>query len=117
MDGCRDRASVGLDRCRSVSGRDSFSGDCELSFKQSAARVLLITQDIEPVSLTFEVVSAVSTVGLSLGATAQLDEVGRVVVTALMLVGRVGPVAVLSVLLPRAGVSRWSVPAERVPVG
>ncbi|MCA9688785.1 MAG: TrkH family potassium uptake protein, partial [Myxococcales bacterium] len=79
--------------------------------------LLLLTQDINPSLLAFEVVSAVATVGLSLGITAELDEVGRVIVTLLMLIGRVGPLAVVCALLPHQPVPRWELPEERIPIG
>lgn len=44
----------------------------------------------EFLSYTFEAFSAFSTVGLSIGATAQLNSMGKIIVIALMFVGRVG---------------------------
>lgn len=57
------------------------------------AYVLIGTQDGEFLDLLFEAVSAFGTVGLSRGATGELDELGRVVVMILMFLGRVGPLA------------------------
>jgi trk system potassium uptake protein TrkH len=49
-------------------------------------------------SQMFEAVSAFSTVGLSMGATAVLSPVGKVLVTLLMFLGRVGPLTFAAAL-------------------
>lgn len=49
-------------------------------------------------ALVFEAVSAFGTVGLSMGATEELSAGGRLVVTGLMFVGRVGPPALVAVM-------------------
>jgi trk system potassium uptake protein TrkH len=46
----------------------------------------------------FEVISALATVGLSTGFTAQLSEPSRWVIICLMFAGRIGPLAVVTVL-------------------
>jgi trk system potassium uptake protein TrkH len=53
--------------------------------------LLLFTQDLSLSSVLFEVVSAFSTTGLSLGVTGQLDTVGRLVIIALMFWGGWAP--------------------------
>lgn len=66
--------------------------------------------------IAFEVVSAACTVGLSLGLTPQLDEVGRAVIMLLMFLGRVGPLTLgffLATQLP----SRIRYPAGQVYLG
>ncbi|MBQ7007064.1 MAG: TrkH family potassium uptake protein, partial [Oscillospiraceae bacterium] len=53
---------------------------------------------IEPLTLDavlFEVVSALGTVGLSLGVTAQLSTVSQIIIILLMFIGRVGSITVL----------------------
>jgi trk system potassium uptake protein TrkH len=61
--------------------------------------LLLLTQDVEPstaearstfVEYFFEVISAFGTVGLSMGATAKLNTFGKLLIIAMMLIGRVG---------------------------
>ncbi|ETW12874.1 K+ transporter Trk [Roseivivax marinus] len=53
--------------------------------------VISITHDGSFRALAFEVASAFGTVGLSMGATAELDTTGRIVIMAVMFFGRVGP--------------------------
>ena len=79
--------------------------------------MLLLTQDMPFDMALFEAVSAVGTVGLSIGGTARLDEVGKVVIIACMFAGRVGPLALLSFLFSRARVPRVGFPSESVPLG
>jgi len=76
--------------------------------------MLSLTQQIATVPLLFETVSALGTVGLSMGATANLDEVGRVLITFCMLAGRVGPVTFVLLLMRRSNVNRWRLPKEDV---
>jgi trk system potassium uptake protein TrkH len=54
------------------------------------------------VHLIFEAQSALGTVGLSMGMTTELTPVGRLLVVALMFLGRVGPLAVLEAMARRA---------------
>jgi trk system potassium uptake protein TrkH len=76
-----------------------------------------LTQSIAPTSAIFEVISALSTVGLSLGATTELDSVGRLAITLTMLVGRVGALTFLGVLMPLAPVRPTQRPQEDIPIG
>jgi len=55
--------------------------------------LLSLTESAAFESLLFECASALGTVGLSTGITAQLTPVGKVIITVLMFVGRVGPLA------------------------
>ncbi len=54
--------------------------------------MLELTQQIPAQAILFETVSALGTVGLSLGATSLLDEVGKVLIMLTMFAGRLGPV-------------------------
>lgn len=51
--------------------------------------------------LIFDVVSAFSTVGLSLGATPELSEAGRVILEIMMFTGRLGPLTMVALLSSR----------------
>ncbi len=71
----------------------------------------------EFLSLSFETISAFATVGLSIGATAELTAPGKIVVIVLMFVGRVG---LLTVAFAIAGKTRRHAPRyseENVMVG
>lgn len=55
----------------------------------------------DPIALLFEAVSAIATVGVSMDLTPQLSTSGRLVIMALMFIGRVGPLTVLLSLLQK----------------
>ena len=79
---------------------------------------LQITQTMPLETLLFEVVSALGTVGLSLGATSGLDEIGKVIVIACMFVGRVGPLSLFVFLSsPKPHAAALEHPTETVLVG
>ncbi|HEX9734405.1 MAG TPA: potassium transporter TrkG [Thermoanaerobaculia bacterium] len=68
--------------------------------------------------LAFEVVSALGTVGLSAGATAELTAPGKLIVTMLMLAGRVGPLTLaLFVATGGARAPAWRHPRASMMVG
>ncbi|MBJ3764083.1 Ktr system potassium transporter B [Maribius pontilimi] len=77
---------------------------------------LTITNDIDFLPLVFEVASAFGTVGLSMGATLELDGWGRAVIMVLMFAGRVGPLALGFFLATRA-VPRVKYPAGEIYLG
>lgn len=53
--------------------------------------ILTLTEKAPFIDIVFEVVSALSTVGLSRGLTNQLSAMGEIVIIFMMLIGRVGP--------------------------
>ena len=77
---------------------------------------LSVTQNIDSLSLLFETFSALGTVGLSTGATAQLDEIGKILIIFCMLAGRVGPLTFVLLLLKRTKKFSWKVPTEDVSI-
>jgi len=78
---------------------------------------LQLTQNLGARDALFEVVSASATVGLSLGATARLDEVGKLVIIACMFAGRVGPLTLLMFLGNRQVPLVLRRPEEEIDVG
>lgn len=83
-----------------------------------ATWLLLFTQNLSLSQALFEVVSAFSTTGLSLGVTGQLDWFGRLLVIALMFWGRLGAITIVLILLKRPGrTSLTEFPEELVLVG
>ena len=78
--------------------------------------VVSITHDGTFLTLAFEVVSAFGTVGLSMGATGDLDTVGRAMIMVVMFLGRVGPLT-LGFFLATHSVARVRYPKGRVYLG
>ncbi|MEZ6038174.1 MAG: potassium transporter TrkG [Planctomycetota bacterium] len=78
---------------------------------------LLLTQSIPLPQAAFEVVSALATVGLSQGATAQLDDVGKLVILACMFAGRIGPLSIMMFMGQRSAARAAILPTEDVDVG
>ncbi|MCA9644779.1 MAG: TrkH family potassium uptake protein, partial [Myxococcales bacterium] len=76
-----------------------------------------VTQELDFMATLFEVVSALGTVGVSIGATGQLDDVGKVIVMVLMFIGRIGPLTLFLFLNERSFNTAWDVPEEDVDVG
>ena len=66
--------------------------------------------------LAFEVTSAFGTVGLSMGATGELDGFGRAVIMAVMFLGRVGPLT-LGFFLATRSAPRVQYPRAQVVLG
>jgi trk system potassium uptake protein TrkH len=78
--------------------------------------IISISHDGDFLDLLFEVASAFGTVGLSRGATGELDGVGRAAIILLMFIGRVGPLTLGFFLATRA-TPRIRYPASRVFLG
>lgn len=82
------------------------------------ALAVLVLAIIEPAlafdRLLFEATSALATAGLSLGATAELSDAGKLVVIALMFIGRVGILAFGLLLVDRARGREAAAPLEDV---
>lgn len=66
--------------------------------------------------LLFEVVSAFGTVGLSTGVTAGLSVAGKLIITLVMFVGRLGPL-VIAIAVSRRHVARYHYADEHIMVG
>ncbi|WP_201455772.1 TrkH family potassium uptake protein [Tropicimonas marinistellae] len=75
-----------------------------------------ISHDGDFLDLAFEIASAFGTVGLSRGATSELDALGRTIIIFLMFMGRVGPLT-LGYLLATRRASRVKFPEGRVYLG
>lgn len=77
---------------------------------------LLAIQNQPFESLAFEAVSAFGTVGLSLGVTAELEDLGKLVIVVMMLAGRIGPLS-LALLLGRSRPTAVGYPEAKIMVG
>lgn len=83
-----------------------------------AATLLTFTDPgIDTTALVFEAVSAASTVGLSLGITAELSVPGKLIVAGLMFVGRIGLLTFLLAFVQRRDRPLVRFPREDVLVG
>jgi len=82
-----------------------------------ALMLLQLTQSIGFESLLFETVSALATVGLSVGATGHLDGVGKVIIIVCMFMGRVGPLTLFLLLTTPDDRTEWRLPEQEIAVG
>lgn len=83
-----------------------------------AVHLILIYNDKEPLYVIFfEAVSALCTVGLSLGLTAKAAVETKLVLIACMFLGRIGPLTFFIFLLAREKASRLEYPEERLIMG
>ncbi|MGH3518891.1 MAG: TrkH family potassium uptake protein [Haloechinothrix sp.] len=78
---------------------------------------LLTITDHDLDQVLFEVISAFGTVGLSTGITADVAPAGELILTALMFIGRLGPVTAAAALALRDRPRRYELPEERPIVG
>jgi trk system potassium uptake protein TrkH len=83
----------------------------------AATLVLLVLTDFSLDAVLFEVISAFGTVGLTTGITGRLPAAGQLILVALMLIGRLGPITVASALALRDRPRRYELPEERPVVG
>lgn len=80
--------------------------------------ILFLTQSGMSMKETFfEVFSAFGTVGLSLGMTAKLNAVGKVVIVLTMFFGRIGPLTILYALSREKAVGKFEYVEESVMIG
>ena len=84
----------------------------------TAATVLLVEMTrLSPHEVLFEVVSAFATVGLSTGLTTQVGQAGELVLVALMFLGRLGPITLVSALALRERRRLYHYPEGRPLIG
>ncbi|MBS4198715.1 TrkH family potassium uptake protein [Bacillus sp. FJAT-49732] len=79
--------------------------------------ILTLTEKAPMNVLLFEVVSAFGTVGISLGLTPELSDVGKVVISILMFMGRVGPLTIAFALAKANNTQPYKYPEERIMLG
>jgi len=77
---------------------------------------LVVTDRLPLVPAVFEVTSALGTVGLSLNVTPALSVPGKIVISLVMFIGRIGPLTA-ALLLGRAAAVRLERPDARIMVG
>jgi trk system potassium uptake protein len=78
--------------------------------------LLLLTQPLSFEILAFEAISAVGTVGLSMGATPELNALGKLLIILVIFIGRIGPLA-LALTLGQVKPGRLDYPEAKIMVG
>ncbi|PIR23508.1 MAG: hypothetical protein COV44_02415 [Deltaproteobacteria bacterium CG11_big_fil_rev_8_21_14_0_20_45_16] len=78
---------------------------------------LVLTQKAPPLDLLFEATSALSLTGLTLGATASLDSIGKWILIFLMLIGRIGILTGIYALIRSRRPARFRYPQGEFYVG
>ncbi len=77
-----------------------------------------VLENGEPMlKVLFETVSAFGTVGLSLGTTSKLSEVGKIFICIVMFIGRLGPLTLMMALAERKRESEILYPEEHIMIG
>ncbi|WP_246005949.1 TrkH family potassium uptake protein [Georgenia muralis] len=79
--------------------------------------VLLITTHFTLDQILFEVVSAFGTVGLSTGITPAVPDAGKIMLAAIMFIGRLGPITLGTALATRSRKLLYELPKERPVIG
>ncbi len=114
----KDRTEIFGRELSNASGRRAFSV-IFLSFMVIGMAVLLLTitnENLELTNVIFEVVSAFSTVGLSMGITAQLSVAGKWILIVTMFLGRVGTLTILVGIFRKMHNFGYSYPTENVMI-
>ena len=81
------------------------------------AIMVSVLDSVSFISALFETVSALGTVGLSLGITPALGAVSHVILIMLMIVGRIGGISVLLAFSGSQGNNVSTLPAEKIAIG
>lgn len=81
--------------------------------------LLTITENALFIDVLFETVSAFATVGLSRGLTPNLTNVGRLIITGTMFIGRLGPLTMAFAIAQRQkkNTGKFKYPEEKIIVG
>ncbi len=76
--------------------------------------ILTFTEKFSFIRTLFEAVSAFGTVGLSTGITSSLSTIGKLLITILMTIGRVGPLAIGLFFVRKNGNGNYTYPEEEI---
>lgn len=79
--------------------------------------LMCLTQRADFMTVLFEVVSAMGTVGLSLGLTLKLNLIGKILIILTMFIGRVGPLTLMMALAHRKEPPAISYPEDKIMLG
>ncbi len=78
---------------------------------------LMVSDGLELLPALFEVTSAFGTVGLSLDVTPQLSTFGKILISVVMFLGRVGPITFVVALAIRQRTPQYKYPEEEIAIG
>ncbi len=79
--------------------------------------LLTVTEEFSFLNVLFETMSAFGTVGLSAGITPHLSVAGRLIITATMFIGRLGPLTLALSLIQRQHHVNYRYPTDTVRIG
>lgn len=82
-----------------------------------ATMVLTTTEDRNFLVILFEVTSAFGTVGLTMGITPYLSDIGKVMIMLLMFAGRLGPITLAYALGPKQEKELYRYPEGKITIG
>ncbi|WP_425353909.1 TrkH family potassium uptake protein [Cohnella thailandensis] len=82
-----------------------------------ATMILSTTEDHHFLEILFEVTSAFSTVGLSMGLTLELTLVGKIIIIVMMFIGRVGPLSMGYAFGPKPGRTLYRYAEGKIIIG
>ena len=78
---------------------------------------LMVSDGLDLLPALFEITSAFGTVGLSLDVTPNLSTFGKILVSVVMFLGRVGPITFVVALAVRQRPPRYKYPEEEIAIG
>jgi Trk-type K+ transport system membrane component len=78
---------------------------------------LMVSDGLELLPALFEVTSAFGTVGLSLDVTPHLSTFGKILISVVMFLGRVGPITFIVALAARQRTPQYRYPEEEIAIG
>lgn len=81
------------------------------------AMVLSTAESHSFLMILFEVTSAFGTVGLTMGLTAQLTLVGKILIALMMFIGRLGPLTLAYALGPKTEKELYRYPEGKITIG
>jgi trk system potassium uptake protein TrkH len=81
------------------------------------ALFLSVTESKKFIRILFETVSAFGTVGLSTGITPELSPPGKIVIAALMFIGRLGPLTIVTAFARKHKYMEIKYPVGKINIG
>lgn len=79
--------------------------------------VLATTEDQQFIKILFETTSAFATVGLSIGLTPELTDIGKIIIALTMFAGRLGPLTLAYALGPKTEKELYRYPEGKITIG